>query len=133
MIIQCTNCNKNFEVKSSLIPEIGRNLQCGLCDFTWFYKPISNNATLETNDTNNNEISKNIDVFNDNQTELDQTKKVNDKTLLDKQEFTDNIEVEKRSKVKKSINFSLIRLLFFILVGIISFVALIVVLDTFNN
>ena len=44
MIIQCVNCNKNFEVKSSLIPKNGRNIQCGSCNHVWFYK-IEDNKT----------------------------------------------------------------------------------------
>ena len=42
MIIECINCNKKFEVDSSLIPQSGRNLQCGLCDHKWFYKNSQN-------------------------------------------------------------------------------------------
>ena len=44
MIIQCVNCNKNFEVDSSLIPENGRNIQCGSCDHIWFYRHIKINT-----------------------------------------------------------------------------------------
>ena len=39
MIIQCTSCNKKFEVNVSLIPPEGRDLQCGSCNHTWFYLP----------------------------------------------------------------------------------------------
>ncbi len=37
MIIVCVNCNKKFEVNSSLIPEKGRSIQCGACNHIWFY------------------------------------------------------------------------------------------------
>ena len=38
MIIQCINCNKNFEVDYDLIPSKGRVIQCGSCDHVWFFK-----------------------------------------------------------------------------------------------
>ena len=38
MIITCPNCNKQFKIDNSLIPDEGRNLQCGLCNHVWFYK-----------------------------------------------------------------------------------------------
>ena len=38
MIINCDNCNKNFDIDSSLIPEKGRLLQCNACDHKWFFK-----------------------------------------------------------------------------------------------
>ena len=38
MIITCTNCNKQFKIDNSLIPDEGRDLQCGSCDHVWFYK-----------------------------------------------------------------------------------------------
>ena len=37
MIIECINCNKKFEVNSKLIPEEGRNIQCGSCNHLWFF------------------------------------------------------------------------------------------------
>ena len=38
MIITCPNCNKQFKIDSSLIPDEGRDLQCGSCNNVWFYK-----------------------------------------------------------------------------------------------
>ena len=37
MIIQCPNCSKKFNVDPSLIPSKGRNIQCGSCNFVWFF------------------------------------------------------------------------------------------------
>ena len=51
MIIQCINCNKKFEVDSSLIPNNGRNIQCGSCNHTWFFIP--NLGTTSKNLVNN--------------------------------------------------------------------------------
>ena len=60
MIISCENCNKNFEVDSSLIPENGRLLQCSVCDHKWFYK-ISKFSDLElSDDQTTEEITENL-------------------------------------------------------------------------
>ena len=67
MIIECTNCHKKFKVKSSLIPESGRDIQCGSCNHIWFYKEKVNilsdplkidnqNFTDEEKNQENNEI-----------------------------------------------------------------------------
>ena len=39
MIISCPNCNKQFKIDNSLIPDEGRDLQCGSCNHVWFYNP----------------------------------------------------------------------------------------------
>ena len=44
MIISCPNCNKQFKINPSLIPDNGRDLKCGSCDYHWFYK-IEDNKT----------------------------------------------------------------------------------------
>jgi predicted Zn finger-like uncharacterized protein len=44
MIISCPNCNKQFKINASLIPDNGRDLKCGSCDHVWFYK-IEDNVT----------------------------------------------------------------------------------------
>ena len=38
MIISC-KCGVQFEVNKSEIPKEGRNVQCGICNATWFQKP----------------------------------------------------------------------------------------------
>jgi predicted Zn finger-like uncharacterized protein len=54
MIISCSNCNKQFKINPSLIPDNGRDVKCGSCDHVWFYKieddktdplPLSDNFT----------------------------------------------------------------------------------------
>ena len=48
MIITCPNCNKQFKIDISLIPDEGRDLQCGSCNHIWFYKTQDkNNEALE--------------------------------------------------------------------------------------
>ena len=38
MIISCPNCNKQFKINPSLIPDEGRDLKCGSCDQCLVYK-----------------------------------------------------------------------------------------------
>ena len=48
MIITCPNCNKQFKIDNSLIPNEGRDLQCGSCNHIWFYNiQEKNNEVLE--------------------------------------------------------------------------------------
>ena len=48
MIITCPNCNKQFKIDNSLIPDEGRDLQCGSCNHIWFYNAQEkNNEVLE--------------------------------------------------------------------------------------
>ena len=48
MIITCPNCNKKFKIDNSLIPDEGRDLQCGSCNHIWFYNiQEKNNEVLE--------------------------------------------------------------------------------------
>ena len=44
MIITCPNCNKQFKIDSSQIPNEGRYLQCGSCNNVWFYKIEEENS-----------------------------------------------------------------------------------------
>ena len=47
MIITCPCEKKQFKIDSSLIPQEGRELQCGSCERVWFYKPKNESeATL---------------------------------------------------------------------------------------
>ena len=51
MIITCPNCNKQFKIDNSLIPNEGRDLQCGSCNHIWFYKiKDENDEVLKLND-----------------------------------------------------------------------------------
>ena len=114
MIIECTKCNKKFQIDQNLIPNNGRKLQCGSCDHNWFFKFENENKV------------KNEDI------QIDE--KVNDskeKTSFEE----DTIEYENKnanneeSKLKEN-NLNYFKI---ILVAIISFVAFIIVLDTFKN
>jgi predicted Zn finger-like uncharacterized protein len=137
MIITCNNCTKKFDIDSDLIPEKGRLLQCSGCDHKWFFKkkvindpiiPVKiNNPVEDTNiskkklDSVEIQSPKDIDLL-DNPNK-DDTKLEND--LLNKNE---DLEPKlNSSKNKKNYNILGITIVF-----IITFIALIIVLDTFQ-
>ena len=108
MIISCENCNKKFEVDSSLIPENGRLLQCSACDHKWFYK-ISKFSDLE---------------LSDNQTTEEITENLSN----------NNKELEVQKKNNQT-NFGGILFKFFsyFIVFITTLIAVIIILDTFKS
>ena len=129
MIIECINCNKKFEVNPELIPEKGRSIQCGSCTHKWFYKKDAQETILEINDetpveNTNQEIKINNDITED---KVD-TNKITEEIVKDKIESKKNDE----TKTLKKSNI-LNKIISYLIVAIISFVALIIVLDTFKT
>jgi predicted Zn finger-like uncharacterized protein len=130
MIISCPNCNKQFKINLSLIPDTGRDLKCGSCDHLWFYK-IEDNITepLPLRDDIadkgiDNKIVENINEPND----LSLQKEIDNR--IDK---TEDKITEKQKPVKNNIKKNTSGKFFsYLLVSIISFVALIILIDTFK-
>ena len=122
MIIQCENCNKKFEIQDNLIPDDGRLLECGSCDHQWHYTPITK---LELTD----EVQ-----IKDKPAEQLIVKKTKKKSkIIEKidESNTDNkIDQTNENITTKEKNISFIN---FLLVGIISFVAIVILVDTFKN
>tara|TARA_B100000965_G_scaffold359965_1_gene340381 strand:- start:103 stop:558 length:456 start_codon:yes stop_codon:yes gene_type:complete len=119
MIIICPSCEKKFEVDSNKIPEKGRMLTCGSCNQTWFY----NHSTVNHSQIKlENEITKEISTKNTIKIEQ------NSNENLDKKE-------NNRTKIKtKTTNkFSFGKILSYLIVIIISFVAVILVIETFKS
>jgi len=48
MIITCNQCDKKFEIESSLITDNGRILQCGSCNHKWFFKKNVSSEILKS-------------------------------------------------------------------------------------
>ena len=122
MIIECINCHKKFVVNSDLIPTEGRNIQCGSCNHLWFFKPDRIQKKIsekKVNFDNDNELYKN-DKFTNNRTENKKEKKIDNK----KYQLT---------KYNKKSNFTFTKFLSYLIVSIISFIALIVIIDTFEK
>ena len=114
MIISCEKCNKKFELEDNLIPETGRLLQCGSCSYQWHYIP-TNQITL-VNEIDSTKSSKNIKK---SVKKIDKKKINADKNILESSEsILEN---------KKGVGF-----FSYLLVIIISLVALLVIGDTFK-
>ena len=134
MIIDCPSCKKKFKIDDSLIPAKGRNLQCGSCNYSWFYKIEAKPSeqiilTEDVNDKNH----KTFDENNDQEIKL-QEPKINKEVIeevdknLGKIDKVTNIDSSQKSK---NITFS--KLLSYLIVSIISFIALVVLLDTLKT
>jgi len=129
MIIECTNCNKKFEVDPELIPKKGRYIQCGLCNHKWFFKKDIEEKILEINDEIPiNEIKEEIKITKDFNIEKADEKKITEEILEEKIEIKQNNH-EKTLKKSNILN----KIISYLIVAIISFVALIIVLDTFKT
>jgi len=142
MIITCNNCNKKFDLDSNLIPDKGRLLQCASCNHKWFFKKEivedidSDNVDVfdQNNTTNNDEI--NPSDLSNKQVEIDAVVELDEKIeIYNKEETGKNIEVNIKeqipiiSKPKKLKNFKILNSF---IVAIISFVAFIIIVDTFK-
>ena len=134
MIITCPNCNKKFKIDNSLIPDEGRDLQCGSCNHVWLYKIEEENSKIlklkeeiDINDIktkvykNNEEIVENKNPLTKIETELNNQKKEK------------NIEKQKETKISKNTENTGNKFFSYLIVFIISFVALIILLDTLKN
>ena len=124
MIITCPSCNKKFNVDASLIPREGRTLQCGFCEHKWFFKTENTEEEIKV-------LEKNIPepVIEDNKN-LSENIKENITDEEDHGRETVNSskeEVDKKITKKNDVNYFKI-----LIVIIISFIALIVILDTFK-
>ena len=122
MIIECINCSKIFDVNSDLIPSTGRTIQCGSCNHVWFFNP--NKANLKINEEIQPKISIPIN-----------TKKIKDIKPKKKTEQLNKTEKKKFevTKYQAKPSFNITKLLSYILVSIITFVALIILIDTFKS
>ena len=120
MIIECISCNKKFEVNSELIPATGRTIQCGSCNHIWFFDPQKITSKIDKKIIKQAPSPKKIE------TNKIIKKKVNISELKDKK----NYEI---TKYKAKTSFSLGKFLSYILVLIISFVGLLIIIDTFSS
>ena len=128
MNINCINCKKIFEVNSSLIPENGRTIQCGVCNHIWFYKPKINDSEDGTNSEIINPSSIEEKAKIENEISQDQNRSpTND---IDNNNEITNKKIKKKSK---KYSFSIIKFFSYMLVLVISFIAIILILDTFKS
>ena len=131
MIITCPNCNKQFKIDNSLIPDEGRDLQCGSCNHVWFHKiEEDDNELLKLKEEI---VSKEIEINDKNKKkEIEEKKqpleKINNEESIDKKE---KISEKQKNKTASNDTESTGNKFFsYLIVFIISFVALIILLDT---
>ncbi|MDA9928076.1 zinc-ribbon domain-containing protein [Candidatus Pelagibacter sp.] len=138
MIITCNNCNKKFDIDSTLIPDKGRLLQCASCDHKWFFKKevLENKISPINEDTSID----NVNIFDQNNSSINDEESVsdapNDEVEEDLEEETkEKIEIninespQENTQPKKQKNFKILNIF---VVTIISFVAFIIIVDTFK-
>ncbi len=142
MQITCPCGKKKFNVESSLIPSSGRLLQCGSCDREWFYKeeetsidevnielnspaesPIIEKASIEQNSPS--EVSEEIQIPKVTESIISQAenkikKNVNKENYIK----VKNLNVSKSSVISSFFSY--------LIVFIISFIGLIILIDTFK-
>ena len=127
MIIECINCNKKFNVDADLIPKQGRQIQCGSCKHIWHFKIESSlKEPLILEDEDN---QKNLSIAKDTK-EIIESINVEKSTelLKDNEIYKENKTAENNIKISKISDF-----FSYLLVFLISFVALIILLDTLKS
>ena len=124
MIITCPNCNKQFKIDNSLIPDEGRDLQCGSCNHVWFYEiEKENKQVLKLNEEL---VRKEIEINAEKKEE-----KISSEIDFKKKEK--NSEKKKNNNESKDTSNKISSLFSYLIVFIISFVALIILLDTLKT
>ncbi|MDB3986891.1 zinc-ribbon domain-containing protein [bacterium] len=120
MIIACPNCNKKFKIDPTLIPEDGRDLKCGSCNHVWLYKvEVVGSIPLALNDNvDNNEI------------EPDDTEKKKDIEFKKNQLVSKKIIKKKKEEKTKNTGSKFFS---YLIVFIISLIALMILLDTLKS
>ena len=129
MIIDCIKCTKKFEVNASLIPDNGRTIQCGSCNHVWFYKPKIEQSKNEISSPKSNDDileNKKDDYTNEKISETNKT--INLKKFANTEPSSNELINE-----NKKTTFSVSKFLSYFLVFLITFIALIIVLDTFKS
>ena len=115
MIITCPSCQKKFELDNNLLPENGRTLQCGSCDYRWFFKKKDKNVIVE----------KPLELTQTKDEVVDEIK-VNLETTLAQ-------NTQENQIVDDGLNISLLKIFNYFIVLIITIIAAIIFLDTFKN
>jgi len=138
MIISCPNCNKQFKINPTLIPVEGRDLKCGSCDHVWFYKiedKKSQQLPLNEDIIVNEVKSVIVDNTNKQVTQVTEVKENSPQDKIDGKVINDNDKIiQKQIPVKNKIKKNAISKFFsYLIVSIISFVALIILIDTLKT
>ena len=134
MIITCPNCNKQFKIDNSLIQDEGRDLQCGSCNYIWFYNiQEKNNEVLELK---HEIISEDIETKAENKDDKIEEKQQSEeiiKTEINNKKKEKNSQKQKKITTLKKTENKGSKFFSYLIVFTISFVALIILLDTLKT
>ena len=129
MIITCPNCNKQFKIDNSLIPDEGRDLQCGSCSHVWFYKiEEQKNKLLKLDDEI---LSKDIELTAKKKEKKQKLEKIESEINNELKEKISEKQKNKASSKNKENKGS--KFFSYLIVFIISFGALIILVDTLKT
>ena len=132
MIIECINCNKKFNVDADLIPKQGRQIQCGSCNHIWHFKiesSLKEPLILEDEDNQKNlSIAKDPKEVTESVIVEKSTELLKDNEIYKENKIQENTTTENNIKISKISDF-----FSYLLVFLISFVALIILLDTLKS
>ena len=120
MIITCEKCSKSFNIQDSLIPNEGRELQCGSCSYKWFFKKSENTITFKNQISETLPKDDELDNYNAN-IDLPNKEDENENKYKEPKKKSEIIENKQKPKIIKNS-----------LVLIISVIAFIILLDTFK-
>ena len=122
MIITCPSCKKKFMINENLIPDNGRMLKCGSCDQTWFFKKDENIQKGQKSTTSDQNTNKTYYA-----SKRQEKKIIKDETKLAKKKGSELVKYKSKS------NFTISSFLRYLIVILITFIGLIIILDTFKS
>ena len=132
MIIECINCNKKFRVDDDLIPENGREIICGSCNHAWYFKLEKTSEKSLVLDNEMIDLQKKQDQNNKNSHEdfSNIKRNINNKNdqIIISNEAKVDFKIDKKNTYSKTSNF-----FSYLIVVIISFIALIILVDTIKS
>ena len=132
MIIECINCNKKFRVDDDLIPENGREIICGSCNHAWYFKLEKTSEKSLVLDNEMIDLQKKQDQNNKNFHEdfSNIKRNINNKNdqIIISNEAKVDFKIDKKNTYSKTSNF-----FSYLIVVIISFIALIILVDTIKS
>ena len=132
MIIECINCNKKFRVDDDLIPENGREIICGSCNHAWYFKLEKTSEKSLVLDNEMFDLQKKQDQNNKNSHEdfSNIKRNINNKNdqIIISNEAKVDFKIDKKNTYSKTSNF-----FSYLIVVIISFIALIILVDTIKS
>ena len=132
MIISCNNCHKKFHIDASLIPEKGRLVQCNSCNHKWFFKkeifkePVSPVKIIKTIEEIKPFKEESVNTKGENPEKIELLDEEIQENLVE--DNVKNVNIHPKKNSSKSYNIFALTLVF-----IMSFIALIIVLDTFQG